>query len=60
MDIEKRAEKWVNEHIAKPETLTPIMRRQLILAYLAGAAQAQQDYMSYYAAQGAVRGLRHH
>lgn len=59
MDIEDRAEKWVNEHVNDPGTLTPETRRLLVEAYLAGAAQTQRDYLSYFGAQGVARGLRH-
>ena len=59
MDIEERAEKWVNEHVDNPGALTPETRQLLVDAYLAGSAQTQRDYLSYFGAQGVVRGLRH-
>lgn len=44
-DIEDRAEKWIEQNF--PDAWTSA-KTALRLAYLAGSAQAQQDYAAHY------------
>lgn len=50
MDIEDRAERWARE-LANERDLSdygPGIHEELVEAYLAGAGQAQRDYVQHY------------
>jgi hypothetical protein len=51
-DIEERAAAWVRANFTAEYLERPDFEAALILAYLAGAAQAQRDYAQYYAGKG--------
>lgn len=49
MDIEERAEKWVNKYLAEHPNhfIYDHNRLDMIQAYLAGSAQTQADYLAW-------------
>jgi hypothetical protein len=51
MDIEERAEQWVDNHVQLPELAMDgelYSKQDMVSAYLAGAVQAQSDFMTFF------------
>jgi hypothetical protein len=55
-DIEERAAKYALERydVTVDSYTRAEMQREIILAYLAGSAQTQRDYVAYYQERGGV------
>ena len=53
-DIEERAEEWASDYEMNNDLTDfgPGIAEVLVIAYLAGSAQTQRDYVAYYEGRG--------